>query len=252
MPPPLGGTPLVLDRERSAPPALEFEYAGGPSQQVALTNMLSQRIDQVDRLRAQLAHTEACIAPLSARSNPSAALAQAKARAEATEARLPAIKDGWHGVNNYLDMLLRREAEARGICTRVGHRPYLPHPPVPPNVLNRVGPSTFQCYPPCPSWVVLIVWRHESGYLRQQPGPNDPDDAEPLHKRQPSDHRRGRNREREREAHKEKARFSGSPSPSPTLKEDADLNPPIATLTPSDDKDTEGDADEEVDQIVDN
>ncbi|KAG8766950.1 hypothetical protein FRC12_006537 [Ceratobasidium sp. 428] len=232
--------------------------------------MLSQRIDQVDQLRTQLAHAEARIASLSARSNPSAALAQAEARAEAAEARLAAIKDGWRGVENYLDMLSRREAEARAAFVRtlgtgeVGvppsvpvfgagpTSPYLPRPPVPPNVPNRVGPNTFPALPPAP--VVggpSVIWRHESGHPRRRPGPNDPDDAEPPHKRQRSDRRRDRDREREREVRKEKARFSDSPSPPPAQKEDMDLSPPIAALTASDDKDAEGDADEEVDQIVD-
>ncbi|KAG8724535.1 hypothetical protein FRC09_017433 [Ceratobasidium sp. 395] len=74
--------------------------------------MLSQRINQVDQLRTQLAHAKACIASPSARSNPSAALARSEARAEATEARLAAIKYGWRGVENYLDMLSRCAAEA--------------------------------------------------------------------------------------------------------------------------------------------
>ncbi|KAG9076188.1 hypothetical protein FS749_012070 [Ceratobasidium sp. UAMH 11750] len=67
----------------------------------------------VDQLRTQLAHAEARIASLPARSNPSAALTQAEARAEAAEARLAAIKDGWCGVESYLNMLPRRKAEAR-------------------------------------------------------------------------------------------------------------------------------------------
>ncbi|KAG8780461.1 hypothetical protein FRC12_023010 [Ceratobasidium sp. 428] len=100
------------DRERPAPPAPEFEYAGRPSQQAVLANMLSQCIDQVDQLRTHLARAEARIASLSAQPNPSAALAQSEARAEAAEARLAAIKDSWRGVENYLYMMLRREAEA--------------------------------------------------------------------------------------------------------------------------------------------
>ncbi|KAG8688723.1 hypothetical protein FRC08_011293 [Ceratobasidium sp. 394] len=232
--------------------------------------MLSQRIDQVDQLRTQLAHAEARIASLSARSNPSAALAQAEARAEAAEARLAAIKDGWRGVESYLDMLSRREAEARAAFVRtlgtgeVGvppsvpvfgagpASPYLPvRPPVPPNVPNRVGPNTFPALPPAP--VVggpSVIWRHESGHPRRRPGPNDPDDAEPPHKRQRSDRRRDRDREREREVRKEKARFSDSPSPPPAQKEDTDLSPPIAAIA-ADDKDADGDGEEEVDQIVD-
>ncbi|KAG9104704.1 hypothetical protein FRC07_009753, partial [Ceratobasidium sp. 392] len=278
VPPPPGGTPLVLDRERPAPPvAPEFEYAGGPSQQAVLANMLSQRIDQVDQLRTQLAHAEARIASLSARSNPSAALAQAEARAEAAEARLAAIKDAWRGVESYLDMLSRREAEARAAFVRtlgtgeVGvppsvpvfgagaggpgggpTSPYLARPPVPPNVPNRVGPNTFPALPPAPVvGASSVIWRHESGHPRRRPGPNDTDDAEPPLKRQRSERRRDRDREREREVRKEKARFSDSPSPPPTQKEDTDLSPPIAALTASDDKDAEGDADEEVDQITD-
>ncbi|KAG8724172.1 hypothetical protein FRC09_020965 [Ceratobasidium sp. 395] len=191
-------------------------------------------------------------------------------RAEAAEVRLAAIKDGWRGVENHLDMLSRREAEARAAFVRtlgtgeIGvppsvpvfgaglTSPYLPRPPVPLNVPNRVGPNTFPALPPAP--VVggpSVIWRHESGHPRQRQGPNDPDDAEPPHKRQRSDRRRDRDREREREVRKEKARFSDSPSPLPTQKEDTDLGPPIAALAASDDKDAEGDPDEEVDQIVD-
>ncbi|KAG8720531.1 hypothetical protein FRC09_009428 [Ceratobasidium sp. 395] len=107
VPPPPGGTPLVLDRERPAPPAPEFKYVGGPSQQAVLANTLSQCINQVDQLRTQLVHAEARIASLSARSNPSAALAQAEARAEAPEARLAAVKDSWRGIEDHLDMLSR-------------------------------------------------------------------------------------------------------------------------------------------------
>ncbi|QRV87134.1 hypothetical protein RhiJN_15152 [Ceratobasidium sp. AG-Ba] len=274
VPPPPGGTPLVLDRgERPAPPAQDFQYVDGPSQQAVLANMLSQRIDQVDQLRTQLAQAEARIASLSARSNPTAALAQAEARAEAAEARLAAIKDAWRGVENYLDMLSRREAEARAAFVRtlgtgeIGvppsvpvfgagpTSPYLPvRPPVPPNVPTRAGP-TFPTLPPAP--VVggpSMIWRHESGHPRRRPGPNDTDDSEPPHKRPRSERRRDRDREREREVRKEKARFSDSPSPPPTQKEDkdADLNPPIASLASDDkDADADGDAEEEVDQIVD-
>ncbi|KAG8689563.1 hypothetical protein FRC08_010893 [Ceratobasidium sp. 394] len=169
--------------------------------------MLSQRINQVDQLRTQLAHAEARIASLPARSNPSAALAQAEARAEATEARLAAIKDGWRGVESYLDMLPRREAGARAAFVHTlgtgevgvpssmpvfGAGPTSPHLPVrlpvPPSVPNRVGPNTFPALPPVP--VVggpSVIWRHESGHPRRRPGPNDPHDAEPPHKRQHSD-----------------------------------------------------------------
>lgn len=272
VPPPPGGTPLVLDRERPV------DFAA-PSQQAVLANMLSQRIDQVDQLRTELAHAEARIASLSARSNPSAALRQAEARAEAAEARLAAIKDGWRGVESYLDMLARREAEARAAFVRtlgtgeVGvppsvpvfgaapTSPYMPRPPVPPNVPRA---TTFPALPPAP--VVggnPVIWRHESGHPRRRPA--DTDDAEPPHKRARPD-RRGRDREREREVRKEKARFSDSPSPAPAqkvstgvklvalanaLQTDADLSPPIAALNDDKDADADADADEEVDQIVD-
>ncbi|CAE6456336.1 unnamed protein product [Rhizoctonia solani] len=264
VPPPPGGTPLVLDRERPAPPP-EFEYS---SQQAVLANMLSQRIDQVDQLRTQLAHAEARIASLSARSNPSAALAQAESRAEQAEARLAAIKEAWRGVESYLDMLARREAEARAAFVRtlgtgeIGvppsvpmfgagpTSPYLPvRPPVPPNVPTRAGP-TFPALPPAPvPGGNPVIWRHESG--RRRPAAEDTD--EPPNKRPRGDRPRGRDREREREVRKEKARFSDSPSPPPKKdKETADLSPPIASITDKDaDADADADADEEVDQIVD-
>ncbi|KAG8791619.1 hypothetical protein FRC12_008639 [Ceratobasidium sp. 428] len=135
--PPLDGMPLVFGRERPAPPAPEFEYAGGPLQQALLANMFSQRIDQVNQLRTQLLH----------RSAHRLALCTIQTEHEAAEARLTAIKDGWRGVENYVDMLLRREAEARAAFVRtlgtgeVGVPPsvpvlgagptgsYLPHPP---------------------------------------------------------------------------------------------------------------------------
>ncbi|CAE6503352.1 unnamed protein product [Rhizoctonia solani] len=265
VPPPPGGTPLVLDRERPAP-APEFEYS---SQQAVLANMLSQRIDQVDQLRTQLAHAEARIASLSARSNPSAALAQAESRAEQAEARLAAIKEAWRGVESYLDMLARREAEARAAFVRtlgtgeIGvppsvpmfggaapTSPYLPvRPPVPPNVPTRAGP-TFPALPPAPvPGGNSVIWRHESG--RRRPA-EDTDEAPNKRPRAERD-RRGRDREREREVRKEKARFSDSPSPPPSKKDkEADLSPPIASITDKDaDADADGDPDEEVDQIVD-
>ncbi|KAG9124328.1 hypothetical protein FRC07_012009 [Ceratobasidium sp. 392] len=181
VPPPLGSTPLVLDREPPAPIAPEFNYMDGLSQQAVLANMLSQRIDQVDQLCTQLAHTEAHIASLSARFNPLAVLTQAKACVEATEARLAAIKDDWRGVESYLDMLSRREAEAWAAfaCTlgtgKVGvpsiipvfgagagggsTSPYLPRPPVLPNVPNRVWPNTFPTLPLAPVvGGVSVVW----------------------------------------------------------------------------------------------
>ncbi|KAG8744820.1 hypothetical protein FRC11_013297, partial [Ceratobasidium sp. 423] len=267
VPPPPGGTPLVLDRERPPPPP-EFEYSGA-SQQAVLANMLSQRIDQVDQLRTQLAHAEARIASLSARSNPSAALAQAESRAEQAEARLAAIKEAWRGVESYLDMLARREAEARAAFVRtlgtgeIGvppsvpmfgatpTSPYLPvRPPVPPNVPARAGP-TFPALPPAPvPGGNSVIWRHESG--RRRPA-EDADEAPNKRPRGERD-KRGRDREREREVRKEKARFSDSPSPPPTGKKEkeSDLSPPIASITDKDaDADADGDADEEVDQIVD-
>lgn len=263
VPPPPGGTPLVLDRERPPPPP-EFEYSGA-SQQAVLANMLSQRIDQVDQLRTQLAHAEARIASLSARSNPSAALAQAESRAEQAEARLAAIKEAWRGVESYLDMLARREAEARAAFVRtlgtgeIGvppsvpmfgapTSPYLPvRPPVPPNVPARAGP-TFPALPPAPvPGGSSVIWRHESG--RRRPA----EDADESPNKRPRGDKRGRDREREREVRKEKARFSDSPSPPPTKKDkESDLSPPIASITDKDaDADADGDADEEVDQIVD-
>ncbi|CUA73029.1 hypothetical protein RSOLAG22IIIB_10471 [Rhizoctonia solani] len=262
-PPPPGGTPLILDRERPPPPP-ELEYS---SQQAVLANMLSQRIDQVDQLRTQLAHAEARIASLSARSNPSAALAQAESRAEQAEARLAAIKEAWRGVESYLDMLARREAEARAAFIRtlgtgeIGvppsvpmfgagpTSPYLPvRPPVPPNVPTRA--TTFPALPPAPvPGGNSVIWRHESGRRR----PAEDTDESPNKRPRGERDKRGRDREREREVRKEKARFSDSPSPPPSKKEkEADLSPPIASITDKDaDPDAEGDADEEVDQIVD-
>ncbi|KAG8692831.1 hypothetical protein FRC08_009509 [Ceratobasidium sp. 394] len=143
---------------RPAPPAQEFEYTGGPSQQAVLANMLSQRGDQVDQLRTQFAHAEARLASLSA-------LVQAEARAEVAEACLAAIKAGWRGVESCLDVLSRHEAEARVAFVRTlgtgevgappsvpvfGTGPTSPHPPVPLNVPNRVGPNTFPTLPPTP------------------------------------------------------------------------------------------------------
>ncbi|CAE6438077.1 unnamed protein product [Rhizoctonia solani] len=265
VPPPPGGTPLVLDRERPPPPP-EFEYSGA-SQQAVLANMLSQRIDQVDQLRTQLAHAEARIASLSARSNPSAALAQAESRAEQAEARLAAIKEAWRGVESYLDMLSRREAEARSAFVRTlgtgeigvppsvpmfGNpptSPYLPvRPPVPPNVPSRA--TTFPALPPAPvPGGNPVIWRHESG--RRRPAAGE-DADEPPNKRQKGERER---RGRDRELRKEKARFSDSPSPPPAgskKDKEPDLSPPIASITDKDaDPDADGDADEEVDQIVD-
>ncbi|CAE7093759.1 unnamed protein product [Rhizoctonia solani] len=258
VPPPPGGTPLVLDRERPPPPP-ELEYS---SQQAVLANMLSQRIDQVDQLRTQLAHAEARIASLSARSNPSAALAQAESRAEQAEARLAAIKEAWRGVESYLDMLARREAEARAAFVRtlgtgeIGvppsvpmfsagpTSPYLPvRPPVPPNVPSR---TTFPALPPAPvPGGNSVIWRHESGRRR----PAEDTDESPNKRPRGERDRRGR----DRELRKEKARFSDSPSPPPSKKDkESDLSPPIASITDKDaDADADGDADEEVDQIVD-
>ncbi|KAG8724366.1 hypothetical protein FRC09_019644 [Ceratobasidium sp. 395] len=129
--PPPDGMPLVFDRERPAPPAPEFEYAGGPLQQALLAN---------------ISRAEARIASLSAQSNPSAVFAQSEARAEAAEARLTAIKDGWRGVENYLDMLLRREAEARAAFVRTLGTGEVGVPPsVPVFGAGPTGP-----YLPCP------------------------------------------------------------------------------------------------------
>ncbi|KAJ1308173.1 hypothetical protein OPQ81_003889 [Rhizoctonia solani] len=241
VPPPPGGTPLVLDRERPPPPP-EFEYSGA-SQQAVLANMLSQRIDQVDQLRTQLAHAEARIASLSARSNPSAALAQAESRAEQAESRLAAIKEAWRGVESYLDMLARREAEARSAF--VLHT-FPSVPPVPPNVPAR---STFPALPPAPiPGGNSVIWRHESGRRR----PAEETDESPNKRPRGERDRRGRDREREREVRKEKARFSDSPSPPPSKDKESDLSPPIASITEKDaDADADGDPDEEVDQIVD-
>ncbi|KAG8784799.1 hypothetical protein FRC12_018270, partial [Ceratobasidium sp. 428] len=141
---PLGGTPLVFDRERPAPRATSSTRgtvaAGGADQ------------------HAELARRPVGITLLSARPNPSAALAQAEARVEAGEAQLAAIKGSWREVENCLDTPSRREAEARTAFVRTlgidevvfgagPTSPYLPRPPALPNVLNRVG-STSPVLPP--------------------------------------------------------------------------------------------------------
>ncbi|KAG8722131.1 hypothetical protein FRC09_006759 [Ceratobasidium sp. 395] len=198
VPPPPAGTLLMLDRKRPAPPTPEFEYAGGPSQQAVLANILSQRIDQVDQLRVQLAHSEARIASLSARSDPSVAPAQAEARAEAAEARLAAIKDGWRGVKNYLDMRSRREVKV-GVPPSVPGfgagptSPYSPSPPVPPNVPNRVGPNTFPALTHCArcgrsvGHVAPREWTPTTTTGIQQPGMAGPNASTTTRPRQSSD-----------------------------------------------------------------
>ncbi|KAG9093164.1 hypothetical protein FS749_014957 [Ceratobasidium sp. UAMH 11750] len=226
--------------------AQEFEYAGGPSQQSVLTNMLSQRIDQVDQLRTQLAHAEARIASLSARSNPSAALAQAEARAEAVEARLAALKDGWREVEGHLDTLSRRKAEARAAFVRTlstgevsvppsvpvfgagSTSPYLPvRPPVLPNVPTGLGPTPFRLFRLRPSLAV-----RSSGATRVVTHVVDRAPTTPMTQNLPTN---------------VSVRTAGGIV---IGNEDRDLSPPIAAIAAGDDKDADGDGEEEVDQIV--